>query len=476
MKKILIILNILFLQSTSLCGQIKSNQKSLVITHISVLDVRRERIENDSTVIIISNRINKIGKSSITKIPKNAEIINGSGKYLIPGLWDMHVHFWNDEKLLALYVANGVTGVRDMGGDLNRVKLWREATAKGNLIAPRIIAAPGFPLDGSPFELSLLGLKPIVIKSPSESRIAVDNLKENGGDFIKILSALSSESYFAVVGEAKKKRISFAGHVPETVSAAEASDAGQKSIEHLFGIALACSSRETELRNKRIEAIKQSNWSEYREIENQILDSFDAKKAEKLFKKFARNRTFQTPTLTMLKRTWLRFETDPAKDPRLSLIPPFIKETWGNPAEDLQKIPAERIAYFDRAFKQSLELVKLMRQAKVKIIAGTDMGDSFTFPGSTLYDELELLVQAGLTPMEAIQSATLNAAQYQNLSKSFGTIEKGKIADLILLDANPLKDIRNIRKINAVIFDGKILPSAKLKNIVSQTQNESPEK
>ena len=443
----------------------------IVFTNVNIIDATGAPAQSDMTVVITGDSITDIGKTGEVRVPRNAQVINASGKYLIPGLWDMHVHFWSDEKLLALYVANGITSVRDMGGDISRIKRWRREIVSGKLLAPRIVAAADFPLDGAPFELPLLGLKPIVVKTPAESKTAVDNLKNNGTDFIKILSTLSRESYFAIADESRRRQISFAGHIPETVSASEASDAGQKSVEHLFGIVLACSSRESELKSARAEALAKQDWGKLLQIENELLDTFDDKKAEALFKKFARNKTWQTPTLTMLKRMYLRFETDPTKDPRLKYIPPSLKDNWGNPMEDLKKTSPPAVAYFDRTFKRNFEIVRLMKSANVKILAGTDTGDPFTFPGSTLHEELELLVQAGLTPMEALQSATRNPVEYQGLLNSFGTIEKGKTADLLLLDANPLEDIRNIQKINAVVFGGILLLGVRLQEILLQAES-----
>ncbi|MDQ3181045.1 MAG: amidohydrolase family protein [Acidobacteriota bacterium] len=471
-KKLLPIIALLLLPILSFSYPIQETRKSsIAFINVAVIDATGSPVQPEMTVVISGNRITNIGKTGKVRIPRNALIINAVGKYLIPGLWDMHVHFWSDEKLLALFVANGVTSVRDMGGDINRVKRWRQEIAAGKLIAPRIVAASGFPLDGAPFELPLLGLKPIVVTNPADSKLAVNNLKKNDADFVKILSTLSRNSYFAIADESRKQRIPFAGHIPETVSASDASDAGQKSIEHLFGIVMACSSSEAELRSARAEALTKQEWGKLLQIENELLDTFDEKKADALFKKFARNKTWQTPTLSMLKRMYLRFETDPAKDPRLQYIPSSLKDNWGNPTEELKKTSPPAVAYFDRTFKRSFDLVRLMHVADVKILPGTDTGDPYTFPGFTLHEELELLVQAGLTPMEALQTATRNPAEYQGLLNSLGTIEKGKTADLILLDANPLEDIRNTRKISAVVFGGKLLSSARLREILLQAES-----
>ena len=445
-----------------------SQSKQIALAHVTVIDATGVPARKDMTVIITADRITQIGEASKIRIPQGAQLIDATGKFLIPCLWDMHVHFWNDEKLLSLYTANGVTGVRDMGGDLQRVKRWREAIALGTITGPRIVAA-GEPLDKAPFELALIQLKPIVVKTAAEAVAAVDSLKRDGSDFIKVLSP-NREAYFAAAAEAKKQKIDFAGHVPDTVTAAEASDAGQKSMEHLFGIAIACSSEEADLRSARAEARQKQDWKTYLDLADKSLDTYSEEKARALFSRFVKNGTYQVPSFALLKRMGYLYENDTTQDARLRYIPHSIKDQWENPNDAKKNLSAPLQAYFKKEYRKLCDIVRTMQMSGVAIMAGTDTGDPYTYPGFTLHEELGLLVEAGLTPMQALQAATLNPAKYLGMLDSIGTVEEGKTADLVLLDANPLDNISNTQKIDAVIIGGKLISKTALDKILAQAE------
>jgi len=241
MKKIAICAVLLFSLGAELYAQTPAEAPLLSITHVNVVDVAAGSIQPDMTVVIQGNRIVKVGKAKI-HAAKTPRVVNGRGKFLIPGLWDMHVHTmfgdWipgGKEVSLPLFVANGVTGVRDMGGNLDTLLAWRKEIAAGTLIGPRMMIA-GPMLDGP---------KPrfpdsVLLTSPEQARKAVDDLKARGADFIKVQSFILRDEYFAVVDEAKKQHLVLAGHVPDVIRASEASDAGQKSIEHLTGVFEGC--------------------------------------------------------------------------------------------------------------------------------------------------------------------------------------------------------------------------------------------
>ncbi len=222
---------------------------TVALTHVTIIDVTDGTTQSDMTVITEKGHIAALGASTQLRIPSGAQIVSGRGKFLIPGLWDMHVHTvfgdWlprNERVTLPLFVANGVTGVRDMGGDLPVLKAWRDAIAAGRLLGPRMVIA-GPMLDGPipRFPSSA------PVSGPEDARRIVDDLKDQGVDFIKIQSLVPREGYFAAADEAKKRGISFVGHVPDTVRASEASNAGQRSIEHFTGIFEAASTQEDEL-------------------------------------------------------------------------------------------------------------------------------------------------------------------------------------------------------------------------------------
>jgi hypothetical protein len=417
-------------------------------------------------VVVVGNRIAALGEVGKIRIPKNAYVIDAAGKYLIPGLWDMHVHVFRNasqrrpnEYYFPLFIANGITGVRDMWTKLDKVaqvEQWRRQFIEKPGTVPRF-GAVGTIVDGLPASWP----NSDTVSTADEARRMVNRLKAGGVDFVKVYWNLSREAYFAVADEAKKQRMPFAGHVPLSISAVEASDAGQRSIEHLDGISLACSADE-----ERLSKINPSDLPPGK-YEQQVFDTYDEQKCARLFSRFAKNTTWQVPTLTIFQR----FNSDPdslANDERLKYIPIAEREEWKRFITRLQKPTTKQNA--QRRLQMYSKLIQGMRRAGVGIMAGTDLGNEYLYPGFSLHDELVLLVNAGLTPMEALQAATRNPAKFLGKLDSLGTIEKGKLADLILLDANPLEDIRNTQRINAVVVNGRYLSKRTLRKMLADAE------
>jgi len=295
-------------------------------------------------------------------------------------------------------------------------------------------------------------------------------VKEGGSDFVKVYALLPRDAYFAIAAEAKRLGIPFAGHVPYAISAAEASDAGQKSIEHLTGILLACSSKEEEIK-KEAEIKRQAGGNPSYGMMLEAAATFDQKKAATLFACFARNGTWLSPTLAVLRSLAYIGDSAFRDDARLKFIPPYIKKgMWGDTAFGLNRRTPEDNNAAKKVFQKQLEVVGAMRRAGVEIIAGTDTPNPYVYPGFSLHDELALLVRAGLTPMEALQAATRNAAKYVGQLDKLGTVEKGKIADLVLLDGNPLADISNTKRINAVVLGGRLINKAALEAMLAKVE------
>jgi tetratricopeptide (TPR) repeat protein len=447
----------------------KNDPSALVLTHVTVIDSTGAPAPPGMSVLIIDGRIREIGKSSSVHVPHEAQIIDATGKFLIPGLWDMHVH-WGDTGYLPLFLANGVTGIRIMWGDPIHYE-WRKQSAAGQLLAPHlVIASP--PLDGpKPFWPGSIS-----VATEAQAREAVDQAKQRGADFVKIYSFLPREEYFAIADESKKQNIGFAGHLPLAISAEEASNAGQKSFEHLLGILSACSSHSAELAEAAradladdLLAERPAFWGTRIKASRQtMLDTYSPEKAAALFAVLKKNGTWQVPTLTLLRVT--AFANDPSSftgDPRLKYIPPRMKAGWNPPgvAKDYGDP-----AFAAKEFQRDLEVVGAMQKAGVGILAGTDTSNPYCMPGFSLHDELGLLVKAGLTPLQALQSATLNPARFLGSEKDFGTVEAGKVADLLLLDANPLDDIANTKKIDSVIYGGKLFPRAEIDHMLAQVE------
>jgi len=448
MRKTLRILFLLLLPALAF-GQAKPTPKfkRLVFTHATVIDATGAPAKRDMSVVIVDGRIITLGKSGKVRIPKGAEVIDATGKFLIPGLWDMHIHsggYENGKKYFPRLIANGVTGVRDMGSPLDEIlRLRREAEA-GEIIGPHMIIAGPIVQGPLPFRMPLF----ISVNNKAEARQAVISLKGHGVNFIKVQDALPRDLYFVIAAEAKRQRIPFAGHVPPSVSAAEASLAGQRSIEHLggrfYGVLLGCSDREAELTSKVREIVSNvmKALNEKKEPDDSdifratltkpLFESFNDRKAAALFSLFLRNRTWQVPTLV-------------AQPLRQAI----------NERKDLSE---DDIRYGKKLLQKQFDVVKTMQRAGIKIMAGTDLPPE----RSRLHEELSLLVKAGLTPMEALQSATRNPAAFLGRLDSLGTIQRGKTADLVLLDANPLEDISNVQEISAVVLGGKLIPKSSL--------------
>ena len=445
--------------------------QSLVFSHATVIDATGAPARSDMTVVMTGSRISAMGETGTVQIPHDAQVIDATGTFVIPGLWDMHVH-WYLKDSLPLFIANGVTGVRLMWG-MPRHHAWRKEIEQGTLLGPRLVIAS--PIVDGPHPI---WPGSIVVGNAVEAREAVRTLKQDGADFIKVYSRLPREAFFAIADETTKQGLPFAGHVPHSVSAAEASEAGQRSIEHLTGILTACSTHEAELRQAGEDA-----WSHLPEGQRvpsparartpirRLLETFSPEKAAALFARFTHNHTWQCPTLTVLRSSaWL---DDPhfRHDPRLKYMPAAVKARW-DPSNDFRFTAktAEDFALARLVYQKQVELVGMMQRAGVALLAGTDVLNPYCFPGFSLHDELGLLVQAGLTPLEALQAATLNPARFLGKEQEIGTVAEGKVADLVVLDANPLQDIRNTQRIHAVVVNGRLLDRAALDALLTQAE------
>jgi imidazolonepropionase-like amidohydrolase len=454
MRKILALL--LLLPTLLLAGgKSGAQQKILVLVNLTIIDVTGGPAKPNMTVVIHGNHITDLGEFTKVAFPIGARIIDARGKYLIPGLWDMHVH-WYIRDTLTLFTANGVTGIRQMFGNSNLLR-WRDEIAGGSLQGPRMIVASPI-IDGpQPFWENS-----ITASNEAEGRQAVITAKH--WDFAKVYFLLPRAAYFGIADEARKQGLSFEGHVPFAVSAAEASDAGQKSIEHSTGILLACSDKEAELRNELVNARFPLARSR---VELKAAETFSAEKEAELLARFVRNETWQCPTLTVRRSNAYTDDPNFINDERIRYIPRQILDGW---AEQIANRREESYAIAKILFQKELGLIGDMRRAGVPLLAGTDARNPFCFPGFSLHDELALLVEAGLTPTESLQTATLNPAKFFGLDQILGTIEKGKLADLVLLGANPLENIRNTQRIDAVIMNGRFYDRKELDLMLAQAQ------
>ena len=443
-------------------------QKSapIVIAHATVINPGTSSVQANRTVVLTGHHITSVSATEEFQSPKNAQVIDATDQYLLPGLWDMHVHSafgdWfpgGRDIILPLFITNGVTGVRDMGGDTPILLEWRKETADGRIIGPRMVIS-GPMLDGYLPDGKLRFPSSVAITTPASAVAAVDLLKTQGVDFIKVQSVISHDAYLAAAAEAHKRGLPIVGHVPDKVRLEEVIEAGQKSIEHLMGIFEGCSTEE----DKFIQGQGSLKL---------LLTTQDQHRCDSLIQLLAQNQTWQVPTLAWQRGGTFLDQRDLKHQPLDKYVPAYWRDvTWRHFTEemmpDLLRDPLElRQDYFAR----NLQMVGAMHRAGVPFMAGTDTAPGvYIMPGFSLHDELANFVEAGFTPMESLQTATSNPAKFLGMEASFGSVEPGKIADLVLLSANPLRDIRNTQKINAVVADGRLFDRVALDQMLRSVE------
>jgi amidohydrolase family protein len=472
--RIAVLLTVFAFSAVQVTGQKRRLPSTLALTHVTVVDVTARSagsaLRRDQTVVIAGGRIIAVSTSA-PRLP-NTQTIDAAGKYLIPGLWDMHVHTGQKEIFFPLYLANGITGVRDMGGDQDRptgtlsirfdlLKEWRSEIEKGALLGPRLVIG-GFMVDGP--QPTWPGAIPV--RDASDAHDAVIKLKQAGVDFIKVYSGVPRDAFFALARDAKASGMTFVGHLPFAIHPLEASDAGLHSIEHLGTGALlrAVSSKEQEV--GRALAAASADPDRARVLQRSIritmdaADSYDDTKAAQLFARFVKNDTWQVPTIVVRASA---FAGRQAIRPELKYVPQAIKDDWAKSDYAPDRMAPDDAMAGRKAFFKQLDMVREMYRAGVGILAGSDSANPYIYPGLSLHEELQLFVTAGLTPLEALRTATIDPARFLKREDSLGSIDVGKSADLVLLDANPITDIRNTQRIAGIVVNGRYLSKSDLR-------------
>jgi imidazolonepropionase-like amidohydrolase len=414
-------------------------ERAIAITHVTVIDADDSIPRTNETVVISGGRIIAAEPASAVRVPKGARVIDGRHKFLVPGFWDMHVHtsIPVGRELLGLYLANGVTGVRDMADDWTVLQSWRREISRGTLPGPRIVASGPY-LEGGDVEIPH-----ILTRTPAEGRAGVDSLIKLGVDFVKVHGQLTPETYFAIARRARERRIPFAGHVSRLIGAAAASDSGQRSIEHMLAIPVPCTVAESIALQSRFTV-------------QGAVGRCSTQPIAPLYEKLVRNRTWVTPTFTAAYEVAAWPTRDLPGDSAASYLPKALRDYVAKlfPMPDSIPVGADSVgrALFAKRLTQAAE----MRRAGVHLLTGTDAPLRNSPPGFGLHEELELFARGGLSPFEILRATTWEPASYFGMLDSLGTIAPGKLADPVLLDANPLVSIANTRRISVVVANGRV--------------------
>jgi imidazolonepropionase-like amidohydrolase len=463
---------LLLAHQAAIAAQVPQAPREMAITHVSVVDVEKGGLLDDQTVIVSGNRISRMAAASSVRAPAGALVVDGRGKFLIPGLWDMHAHvFENSARSGAdmhtlefpLYIANGVTGLRDMWTTLEEIPLlqrWIKAEDAGLLVGPRVI--PTSTMISGP-AVSERGT--IVVTTPAAARRVVDSLVAGGARTIKVQNNLDRDVYLAIADEAKVRGVRYVGHVAASMRASEAASAGQHSIEHGLGLDDGCSREEAEIMRRR-EILRRGPDPAIRAGMRRLIDStYDDAVCRSLARVFVEHDTWVVPTF-VTRNIGLPDDSLRTAHRGYPYTPAADRARWSTQrVRDSSVVAAGRVS-----FVRSLKITGLMFRNGVSIMAGTDAGNAWVSHGFSLQDELVHMTEAGLPPLDALRTATLNPARFLAATDSLGTVAAGHIADLVLLDANPPVDIHNTQRIRAVIRAGHLYDRAKLDSLLADAK------
>lgn len=470
----------LSLMATVACDDDKSAARDLIrISKIAVVDVEAGTVETVQDVYVRDGRIVWVGPSGTSTLPEAGRQLNGAGLFLMPGLWDSHVHVFSAESepdfALPLYILNGVTSIRDMGAliSLEEQREVNAAIASGDRIGPRIINA-GAMIDGPP------GSWPgqMVAATPEGGRARVREAAQRGWTSVKAYSLLDKETYSAIADEANELGLPLYGHVPEGVTLNDAIDAGQDVIEHFGRVTKACSTKEQEMIDGARNALAsddpfQALMTAMATHTLTTFETWDASRCGEIVRALADAQVAIAPTLMVSD---FCLGNDPAPDdPRMQTVPFSIRAQWGEPDFRRAAMTEDLLAVAPAAVRQDWKTFKMAHEAGVTMLASSDAAflNPFLFHGATLIDELERYVQIGLTPRESLATATINPARLFGEVDELGSVAAGQRANLVLLRANPLEDISAVRELEAVIADGRVFNRTRLDEMQSKLRSQA---
>ncbi|ANZ42771.1 hypothetical protein BBK82_15595 [Lentzea guizhouensis] len=420
---------------------------------VTLVDTTGSPPRRDATIVLADNRILAVGGCDLP-LPPNATVLDLPGKYVIPGLWDMHVHgAYSDRVTFPMCLANGVVGLREMWG-FGPIYELRDRVERGEVFGPKLVVGSTI-IDGP--DSMLPG--PLIARTPEEGRAAVRDWAGQGAEFVKVYSYLDRATLTAIADERARIGIPFAGHNSCHVPLGEASDLGQRTFEHMYGLPLATSSQEDELRDRigrtPLDPANPFGWfKQWLECERLATLSHRRSKAVQLAKRLRRNNSWLSPTIGAM-RVYGSPADRFADDERLKYVPPFMKQLWADQLKQWVPVTPQEIRDQELFLRRRMDQVAEMHALDVGVLVGTDTGNPYTYAGFSVHDELELLVEAGLSPLAALRAATAGPATV--LGEPAGTLRPGQRADLVVLHGNPLADIRNTRRIHSVLTRGRVL-------------------
>jgi len=443
-----------------------------IITGASVIDVKTGAIRTNQTIAIGGGKILAVTDTPGEMLMQGARTIDARGKFVIPGLWDMHMHFGGGDSLIAenrnlmpLYIANGITTIRDAAGDLSpSVLAWRDSVAKGQIEGPTIFTS-GPKLEG----INSIWPGDLEVGTRAEVDAALAKLVAMKVDFVKLTdNALKPDLFVYALGEIKKRGLKSSAHIPQPIAVRDAVELGLGSIEHMSYAIKAGSPREAELSRQRAEG----NIPDRVTPEN-AMAVFDETIAMQTYRLMAQRGTAITPTLTISRTLAYLDIDDHTRDVALPYIGPGLQATYKGRIETAARADSAGKARRHQSYEFAKSKVPLLQRAGVLIFAGTDAGflNSFVYPGFALHEEMALLVSSGLTPLQTLQAATINGAKW--LGKDSPAVEAGKVADLVLLDANPLLDIGATRGIRGVMLKGKYFDRGALDALLADAKQKA---
>jgi imidazolonepropionase-like amidohydrolase len=438
----------------------------LVLRGGMLVDVPSGKEIPGQVIVIRGERIEQIFAEGTGKIPQGAQIVEARGKWIIPGLIDSHAHAGGEENApLSLYLANGVTTLRNPGGNITLLRLTRERLARGELLGPRLFFS-GPLLDGAPPVWPGMSL---VVDTPQRARSAVNFLADQGADFVKVYNNVKEPELRMIVQTAKERAIPVAGHIPRSMTMTRAIEIGMTRLEHIriTGKEMLSADEAEKIDPLPLGRREPMLWQRF---------DLESEKMRALVQRLAQSKVFLDPTLVIAELTEIPNPDAERNDPNNQyLSPAFVKESVKDSQNALFELPAELLAIALEAFQKQEKFVGMCNQAGVRIIAGTDgPGIGSLTPGFGLHRELELLVESGLSPLQALRAATSTAAEALGKEDQLGTIESGKLADLVVLEADPLKGIQNLRKIHLVVAGGKTYSPNVLLQQVRSEANKTP--